>query len=183
MALPQSARGNRVSRDSRAPIPSRPVRAQRSASAPNTTQAPSERPIGPSAEVPVCIAKARSPSATASTKTGTSPQVYILGNLGSYDGRCVVSGTRLVCSLGTINKAATKRRQSSTAGARLDAAEDKVQSLSDQLIDLQGDLENEVTEIDVRWANLAKQIETVQVPLEKNDVKVTQLVLGWLPVS
>ena len=36
-----------------------------------------------------------------------------------------------------------------------------MQSLSDQLIDLQADLENEVTEIDVRWANLAKQIETV----------------------
>jgi hypothetical protein len=95
----------------------------------------------------------------------------------------IFGGRRRGGVFGTINKAATKRRQSSAAGARLDAAEDKVQSLSDQLIDLQADLENEVTEIDVRWANLAKQIETVQVPLEKNDVKVTQLVLGWLPVS
>lgn len=37
-------------------------------------------------------------------QTHTSPQVYILGNLGSYDGRCVVSGTSLSCSLGTIIK-------------------------------------------------------------------------------
>ncbi|MEZ5251476.1 MAG: hypothetical protein R2713_20365 [Ilumatobacteraceae bacterium] len=77
----------------------------------------------------------------------------------------------------------SKRRQSSTAGARLDAAEDKVQTISDQLIELQGDLENEVTRIDVRWATLAKEITTVQIPLEKGDVKLTQLVLGWMPVA
>jgi hypothetical protein len=44
-------------------------------------------------------------------KTGTSPQVYIMGNLGAYDGRCApggapgtVAGTKLVCNLGTIRK-------------------------------------------------------------------------------
>jgi hypothetical protein len=84
---------------------------------------------------------------------------------------------------GSLGRAASKRRTSSAAGARLDAAEDKVQSLSDQLIELQGDLENEVTEIDVRWANAAKQITTIEVPLEKSDVKVTQLVLGWMPIA
>jgi len=57
-----------------------------------------------------------------------------------------------------------------------------VESLSDQLIDLQGDLENEVTSIDVRWAALAKEIQPIEVPLEKGDVKVTQLVLAWIPV-
>lgn len=39
--------------------------------------------------------------------THTSPQVYILGDLGSFDGRCVVSGTKLVCSLGAIAKLAS----------------------------------------------------------------------------
>ena len=84
---------------------------------------------------------------------------------------------------GSLERSAAKRGRSSAAGARLDAAQDKVQSLSDQLIDLQGDLENEVTEIDVRWSNVAKEIVAVEVPLEKSDVKVTQLVLGWLPVA
>ncbi|MFN8022803.1 MAG: helicase HerA-like domain-containing protein [Acidimicrobiales bacterium] len=105
----------------------------------------------------------------------------VLSTVGSVLGG-IFGGRRRGGVFGSINKAATKRRQSSTAGARLDAAQDKVQSLSDQLIELQGDLENEVTEIDVRWAAVAKQIETVTVPLEKNDVKVTQLVLGWMPV-
>ncbi len=84
---------------------------------------------------------------------------------------------------GSLGRAAGKRGRSSAAGARLDAAEDKVQSLSDQLIELQGDLENEVTSIDVRWAASAKEIQPIEVPLEKGDVKITQLVLGWIPVA
>ena len=84
---------------------------------------------------------------------------------------------------GSLGRAAGKRGRSSAAGARLDAAEDKVQSLSDQLIELQGDLENEVTSIDVRWAAAAKEIQPIEVPLEKGDVKVTQLVLAWIPVA
>ncbi len=85
--------------------------------------------------------------------------------------------------MGSLGRAAGRRGRTSTSEARLDAAQDKVQSLSDQLIDLQGDLENEVTEIDVRWATAAKEITTIEVPLEKSDVKVTQLVLGWMPVA
>ena len=44
-------------------------------------------------------------------KTGTSPQVYIMGNLGTFDGRCAlggasgtVAGTKLVCNLGTVKR-------------------------------------------------------------------------------
>lgn len=106
----------------------------------------------------------------------------VLSTVGNVLGG-IFGGRRRGGVFGSLGKAATKRRQSSAAGARLDAAEDKVQSLSDQLIELQGDLENEVTEIDVRWAARAKEIETVRVPLEKSDVKITQLVLGWMPVG
>ncbi len=84
---------------------------------------------------------------------------------------------------GSLGRAAGKRGRSSAAGARLDAAQDKVQSLSDQLIELQGDMENDVTSIDVRWAASAKEIQPIDVPLEKGDVKITQLVLAWIPVT
>lgn len=40
--------------------------------------------------------------------THTSPQVYIMGNLGFVDSRCTRSGTRLTCALGTVNKGASK---------------------------------------------------------------------------
>lgn len=34
--------------------------------------------------------------------THTSPTVHVLGTLGARDGRCSLSGTRLICGLGTI---------------------------------------------------------------------------------
>jgi len=37
-------------------------------------------------------------------RTGTSPQVYIMGTLGARDGRCALSGQTLTCALGTIIK-------------------------------------------------------------------------------
>lgn len=37
-------------------------------------------------------------------ETHTSPQVYVMGELGSIDGRCTQSGTELVCDLGRIRK-------------------------------------------------------------------------------
>lgn len=36
--------------------------------------------------------------------TGTSPYVHVLGDLGARDSRCALSGTDLVCSLGTVRR-------------------------------------------------------------------------------
>ena len=43
--------------------------------------------------------------------------------------------------------------------------------------------EQDVTEIDASWMALAKQIDSLQIGLEKTDVKVAELVLAWLPVD
>jgi hypothetical protein len=37
-------------------------------------------------------------------RTNTSPQVHIMGTLGSFDTRCTRSAQRLTCALGTINR-------------------------------------------------------------------------------
>ena len=39
----------------------------------------------------------------------------------------------------------------------------------------------ELTEIDARWMEIAKQVDTLAVGLEKTDVKVTQISLAWMP--
>jgi Domain of unknown function DUF11 len=36
--------------------------------------------------------------------TNTSPTVFVLGTLGTYDARCSLSGTKLTCALGIIKK-------------------------------------------------------------------------------
>lgn len=40
--------------------------------------------------------------------TRTSPTVAIMGQLGARDSRCALSGTRLTCNLGTINRGTSK---------------------------------------------------------------------------
>ncbi|HQY60717.1 MAG: hypothetical protein IPF92_10805 [Myxococcales bacterium] len=41
-------------------------------------------------------------------KTHTSPQVFVMGQLGARDSRCTLSGTALTCALGTVGRGATK---------------------------------------------------------------------------
>jgi hypothetical protein len=85
--------------------------------------------------------------------------------------------------LGKLGTAAGRRGRTKASAQRLDAAENKVERLQDSLEDLALDLEEDVTEIDTKWMELAKQTDTIQVGLEKTDIKVTELVLAWLPVA
>ena len=85
--------------------------------------------------------------------------------------------------LGSLGTAAGRRSRTEAAGDRLDAAENKLQSLHQQLEQLEDDLAAEVTEIDGRWMAAAKNITAMPVTLERTDVKVTQLALVWIPVS
>jgi len=85
--------------------------------------------------------------------------------------------------LGKLGTAARRRGGTKAARERLDAAENKVGRLQEQLEDLEADLAEEVTDIDMRWMDAAKQIETLEVGLEKTDISVSQLVLAWVPVD
>jgi hypothetical protein len=84
--------------------------------------------------------------------------------------------------LGKLGGAAGRRGRSSAAGERLEAAENKLELLHEQLADVEAELAEDVTEIDARWMGVAKEITTMQVPLERSDVKVTQICLVWVPV-
>jgi len=87
---------------------------------------------------------------------------------------------------GLFGKAGTAARRRGTTNAsagRLETAENKMQRLVDQVEDLEMELEEEVIDIDAKWMELAKEITTLDVGLEKTDVKVTQLVCAWLPTT
>jgi Helicase HerA, central domain len=85
--------------------------------------------------------------------------------------------------LGSAGSAAGRRTRTSTAGQRADAARNKVDSLNDQLADLEAEAAEDVQEIDTKWSEIAKQITSQSVSLERTDVKVTQLNLVWIPVA
>jgi hypothetical protein len=85
--------------------------------------------------------------------------------------------------LGKLGTAASRRGTTKAGRERLNAAENKVERLQESLEELELELAEDITEIDARWMALGKDIETMQIPLEKTDIKIAQLVLAWLPVA
>ena len=85
--------------------------------------------------------------------------------------------------LGQLGRAAGRSGRTSASRTRVDAAENKAARLQTDIEDLEAELAEELTEIDQRWLETAAKVETMTVSLERSDVKVTQLALGWLPVQ
>jgi hypothetical protein len=81
-----------------------------------------------------------------------------------------------------ISSAGRRRSTTQAAGARLDAQENKIQQLQQDLSDLEQQLIDEVQAITERWNAVAQDIATVSVPLTRTDVQVVQRALVWLPV-
>ena len=77
--------------------------------------------------------------------------------------------------LGKLGRAAGRSSRTSGGGRRVEAARSKVTRL-------EADLAEELTQIDARWRAAAADTATITIALEKADVKVTQLVLAWVPV-
>jgi hypothetical protein len=67
-------------------------------------------------------------------------------------------------------------------GKRVDEAKGKVARIEEQRAALDEELATGSTAIDAEWAAAAAAVTTVPVTLERTDVKVTQLVLAWVPV-
>jgi hypothetical protein len=103
--------------------------------------------------------------------------------LGGLLGGRKSKGKMLGDVLGDAGTAARRRGTTSAAGSRVDAAENKVDRLVDQLAELEADAATDIAEIAEKWDALAEKITTLEVGLERTDVKVTQLALAWIPVS
>jgi len=63
-----------------------------------------------------------------------------------------------------------------TAGNRV---EEKLQALAD----LEADMAEELAAIVDEWDVRATAVEPLEVPLEKSDIRVTDLSLVWIPVA
>jgi hypothetical protein len=79
--------------------------------------------------------------------------------------------------------AARRRGSTSASASRVDQAENKVTRLTDQLADLEAEVETDVTEIGSKWDALAADVSSMTVSVERSDVNVTQLSLAWVPVG
>jgi hypothetical protein len=82
-----------------------------------------------------------------------------------------------------VGRAITGRSRSDQAARRVQTAENRAQDRQEALADLEADLAEELTAIDDEWSAKAAAVETVDVPLEKSDIRVTARFLVWVPTG
>jgi hypothetical protein len=82
-----------------------------------------------------------------------------------------------------VGRAITGRSRSGQAAQRVQTAENRAQDRQEALADLEQDLAEELTAIDDEWSAKAAAVETVEVPLEKSDIRVTARSLVWIPTA
>ena len=77
------------------------------------------------------------------------------------------------------------RRRSATRGVRtrLDSALDKFEDDQEDIVELEAELAEELDELWDEWREKAEAIEPLEVPLEKDDIRVEEVVLFWAPLD
>ncbi|MFO0564165.1 MAG: DUF87 domain-containing protein [Polyangiaceae bacterium] len=68
-------------------------------------------------------------------------------------------------------------------GDRVQIADEKLRTKQAALAELEAELGREIQDIASTWARAQADIEPVRVPLEKSDVRVTELFVAWIPVA
>jgi hypothetical protein len=87
-----------------------------------------------------------------------------------------LGGRRRVRSL---SGAASRRSQTRRTQERLRSAEEKLEDYDEAIRDLEEDLSQELEKVWDEWKDAAGRVETLQVPLEKSDIRVDEIVLFW----
>ncbi|MGH1504318.1 MAG: ATP-binding protein [Acidimicrobiales bacterium] len=96
----------------------------------------------------------------------------------------LLGGRRSARSMaGAARRVASGSRQSSSIGARLESAQNRVAEKVEDLEELEVELQDALIEIDDEWSEKAAAVEPFEVPLEKTDITVEDLRLVWLPAT
>ena len=81
-----------------------------------------------------------------------------------------------------LSSAANRRSQTRRTQERLASAHEKMTDKEIALDELEDDLADDLQEIVSRWNEAAAGIETVEIGLEKTDIRVEEIALVWVPV-
>jgi hypothetical protein len=83
----------------------------------------------------------------------------------------------------TLSKAASRRAATQKAKVRLETAEEKLTQKQEDLVELETELENALQDIHAEHEAMATARETLEIGLEKTDVRVAEAKLVWVPVA
>ena len=107
----------------------------------------------------------------------------ILSTAGSILGSFLGGRSNAGSILGKVVRGAGRGAGTATAKQRADVVETKVQQLTNDLQSVEDELTTELSDISNKWSDVAGQIDTIPVSLEKTDINIVQLVLAWIPVK
>ena len=94
-----------------------------------------------------------------------------------------LGGKRTSRSIATeIRRASSKRKQTRKSSQQIDTAANRVDERAAQLEDLENELADKLLMLDDEWDIKARNIEELEVGLEKTDIHVDELSLVWIPV-
>ncbi len=82
---------------------------------------------------------------------------------------------------GKVKGASSRRRQSSAAAQRVETALARVEAREAELADLEAELVDALADIEAEWAAVADEVGEIEVGLERDDIRVVQLALVWIP--
>ena len=80
----------------------------------------------------------------------------------------------------SLSGASRRRSQTQRTQQRLRTAEAKVSDKVDEITEIEQDIVLEVEDINDKWEDVAADIDTIEVGLEKNDIKVDEVALVWV---
>jgi Helicase HerA, central domain len=81
----------------------------------------------------------------------------------------------------SIGSAASRTARATSGGTKVDNAGERVAAKAENLEALQAQLQQELTDIDAKWDEVGRTVTTAEIPLEKTDVRVTELAVVWVP--
>jgi Helicase HerA, central domain len=81
-----------------------------------------------------------------------------------------------------LSRAASRRSQTRSTQQRLESVAAKVDDKQLELEQLEDELAEAIQAVTDKWDDVATQIESVDIGLEKTDIRVDPIALGWLPI-
>jgi Mg2+ and Co2+ transporter CorA len=76
---------------------------------------------------------------------------------------------------------ASRRSQTRRTQERFQSALEKVEDVQDAIAELEEELTEEIQDIWEHWQEAASEVESYEVPLERTDVALEELILFWAP--
>ena len=93
-----------------------------------------------------------------------------------------LGGKRTARKIATeVRRASTRRGTTASAARRLETAQNRLDEKVEEIEQIENDLADALIEIDDRWEEIAREIETLEVGLEKTDIHVAEVGVVWVP--